>query len=74
MAPAGVSAIMEMQIPKSAQTAERMAEKITTALKFLNILMAEMAGNIISAVINREPTKRIAKTMTIAVTDAIKKL
>ena len=74
VAPAGVSAMMETQIPRSAHAAERIAEKITTDLKFLNILMAEMAGNIISAVINKEPTNRMAKTMTIAVTVAIKRL
>ena len=74
VAPAGVSARMEMQSPKSAHTTERTAEQITTDLKFLKSRIAESAGKIMSAVISRDPTRRMASTMTTAVTVAMSRL
>ena len=74
VAPTGVPATMEMQIPRKAQSAERIDAKITTDLNVVNSLMADTAGKITRAVMSKEPTKRMAKTITIAVTEAIKKL
>jgi|GEM_PF-3867308 len=65
---------MEMIIPEAAQITDRVAEKIITALKFLNILIADNAGKITNAEINKEPTKFMAKTIIIAITIAINKL
>ena len=74
VAPAGVSERMETQRPKNAQITENVPEQITTDLKFLNRRMAERAGKIISAVIKREPTSLMARTITTAVTVAMSKL
>lgn len=74
VAPVGVSARIETISPKTAQITDKIEEKITTARKFLNIRIAESAGNIISAVIKSEPTNRMESTITKAVTVAINKL
>ena len=74
VAPVGVSARMETHSPSVAHTTERMAEQSTTALKFLKRRIAESAGKITNAAIRSEPTSRIARTITTAVTDAINKL
>ena len=74
VAPAGVSSKMERQRPNAEQNTAMTEEEITTDLKLLNNRMDESAGKIISAVINKEPTNLIDKTMTTAVTVAIKRL
>ena len=74
VAPTGVPAIMEINIPITAHSVEIIAEEIVTSLKLLKILIALMAGNIMSAEIKREPTRFIARTITIAMTTAIRKL
>lgn len=71
MEPTGVPANMAIRIPIAVQNTENITEQITTALKLLNIRMADKAGNIISAVVKSEPTKFIAKTITSAVIIAI---
>ena len=74
VAPVGVSARMERHKPRTAQKTERIAEQTTTALKFLKSRIAESAGKMINAVISKDPTRRIARTITTAVTVAISKL
>ena len=63
-----------MSMPAIAQNTDSIAEQTVTAIKFLNILIAESAGKITKAEISREPTKFIASTMIIAVMTAISKL
>ena len=72
--PTGVPVIMEIISPKTAHTTENTAEKTVTFLKLRNILMAESAGNMISAEISKEPTRFMASTMITAMTTAIRKL
>lgn len=71
MDPTGVPANMDTRIPMAVQNMENTTEQRITALKLLNIRIADKAGNIISAVVKSEPTKFIAKTMTRAVTMAM---
>ena len=72
--PTGVLAIIEAKIPIAVQETDNRAEQIVTDLNDLKMRMALNAGKIISAEINNEPTKFIAKTMMTAVTTAINKL
>ena len=65
---------METIMPIPAQNTEIIAEQMTTLRKLLKILIADNAGKIINAEINKEPTKFIANTMTNAVITAISKL
>ena len=72
--PTGVLAIIEAKIPIAVQETDNRAEQIVTDLNDLKMRIALNAGKIISAEINNEPTKFIAKTMMTAVTTAINKL
>ena len=72
--PTGVLYNIETIIPINAHTTEIIIENITTPLKFLTSLMAESAGNIISAEMRSEPTRFIPRTMITAVITAIKRL
>ena len=72
--PTGVSSRIEQRMPKIAQKTDITAEKRMTDLKFLNSLMDERAGKIIRAEIKREPTRFMARTITIAMMTAIKRL
>ena len=72
--PTGVPASIETIMPKSEHTTESTAENTVTALKFLNILIAESAGNITSADMSSEPTRFIASTIITAIITAIRKL
>lgn len=74
VAPTGVENSIDRIIPVPAHITEITAEHIMTFLKFLNILIAESAGKIMSAEISREPTRFIAITIIIAVITAIIKL
>ncbi|KAF5040760.1 hypothetical protein DSECCO2_530030 [anaerobic digester metagenome] len=74
MEPTGVEARIDIIIPLPAAITEITAEHNMTALKFLNTLMADNAGKIISADISKEPTRFIASTMIIAVITAIMRL
>ena len=65
---------MERIIPDNAQITEIIAEQMITLRKLLNTRIAESAGKIINADINREPTKFIAKTIIKAVITAIRRL
>ena len=72
--PTGVETKIETNIPITAQITDKDAEKITTPLKFLIILIAESAGKIIRAEMRSEPTRFIPKTMITAIITAIKRL
>ena len=74
MGPTGVPQIMETKIPRSAQIADIIVENTVTDLNVLKTRIAERAGNIINAEIRREPTRFIARTITTAITIAIKRL
>ena len=74
VAPTGVEHNIESIIPVPAHNTDIIAEHIVTLRKLLNILIAESAGNIISADISSEPTRFIAITMIIAVIIAISRL
>ena len=72
--PTGVEARIETRIPVSEQTTEIMLAQIITPLKLLNSLIAERAGNTISAEIKRDPTRFMARTIITAVITAINRL
>lgn len=72
--PTGVPAKMDIRIPLNAQTTDKTAEQMVTALKFLNTRIAERAGKITSAEINSEPTRFIARTIMTATITAIRRL
>ena len=74
VAPIGVDARIEIIIPVSAHTTEKIAAQIDTPLKLLNILIAETAGKTIKAEVKSEPTRFIASTITVAITVAKIKL
>ena len=67
VAPTGVPAKIEITIPKKAHTIEIILEEIVTALKLLNILIDDNAGNTTKAETKSEPTKFIATTITTAI-------
>ena len=56
----------ETRIPIAAQVTDNTAAHIVTLRKFLKIHIAETAGKMTSAEINREPTRFIASTITTA--------
>ena len=66
--------MIAVKMPNNEQNADNTAEQTVTALKLLNIRIAESAGKIIKADINKEPTKFIASTMITATIIAIKRL
>lgn len=70
VAPTGVAKIMEINIPRIAQTTLMILEEITTALKLLNTLMLDIAGNTTSAAVSKEPTNLIDRAITIPITAA----
>ena len=72
--PTGVPYNMETNIPKSAQTTERIAEQIVTLLNVLNTRIADRAGKTINAEIKSEPTRFMARTIITELTQAIEKL
>lgn len=72
--PTGVLQRMEISIPRVAQTTERQAEQIVTALKLLSRRIAESAGKIMSAEISSDPTRFIEITMITAMMIAISRL
>ncbi len=65
---------IEITIPVNAQLTEIITEHKVTALKLLNTLIADRAGNITSAETNKEPTRFIARTIITATITAMKKL
>ena len=69
--PAGVSNTMEINKPTAEQHIEIIADQTVTDLKLLKIRIADKAGKIISAEINREPTRFMASTIIIAIIVAI---
>ena len=71
LAPTGVDAKMETNIPTTVPSTEITAEQIVTEQKLLNTRMADNAGNIINALTRRDPTSSIANTITSAVIMAI---
>ena len=66
VAPIGVDARIEIIIPVSAHTTEKIAAQIDTPLKLLNILIAETAGKTIKAEVKSEPTRFMERTMITA--------
>lgn len=72
--PTGVPATIEIRIPIKAHNTDNTTEQTVTLRKLLNILIAESAGKITSAEINKEPTRFIANTIITAVITAINKL
>ena len=72
--PTGVPSRIARRSPIDAQKSDIITEQTITLLKLLNTLIAESAGNIISADIRSEPTKFMANTMMTAITTAISRL
>ncbi len=72
--PTGVPAKIEKTMPKTAQKTEITLELSITALKLPNIRIDVRDGNTTSAVINNEPTRFMATTITAAIVTAIIKL
>ena len=72
--PTGVPQRKAIRIHKTAQITEITAELIITERKLLKSLIADRAGKIISAEISSAPTRFIARTITTAVTTAIRML
>ena len=71
--PTGVPLTIDISNPIIAETTDIILDAIVTDLKVLNILIAEITGNIIKADIRSEPTRFIASTITIAVIVATSK-
>ena len=72
--PTGVSVRIDMIIPNIAQKTDSIAEQIVTLKNVLKIRIADKAGKMINAEINKEPTKFIARTMITAMMTAITRL
>lgn len=72
--PTGVSKRIDERMPNIAQKTDITAEKRMTDLKFLKSRMDERAGKTIRAEIKREPTRFMARTITMAIITAIKRL
>ena len=72
--PTGVLYKTETRIPETAHITEITAELIITDKKLLKSLIAERAGKIIRAEISNAPTRFMARTITTAVTTAIRML
>ena len=74
VAPAGVSAMIEIMIPQEAHITDSTTEHIVTDLKLPKSLMADKAGNITSADMRSDPTRFIASTIMTAMIIAIIRL
>ena len=61
VAPTGVAAKSEINIPSTAHSTESAAEHIVTPKKLLQSRIAERAGKITNAEISNEPTKLRAR-------------
>ena len=72
--PTGVSKRIDERMPNIAKKTDITAEKRMTDLKFLKSRMDERAGKMIRAEIKREPTRFMARTITMAIITAIKRL
>ena len=72
--PTGVSKRIDERMPNIAQKTDITAEKRMTDLKFLKSRMDERDGKMIRAEIKREPTRFMARTITMAIITAIKRL
>ena len=72
--PTGASKRIDKRMPNIAQKTDITAEKRMTDLKFLKSRMDERAGKMIRAEIKREPTRFMARTITMAIITAIKRL
>lgn len=72
--PTGVSKRIDERMPNIAQKTDITAEKRMTDLKFLKSRMDESVGKMIRAEIKREPTRFMARTITMAIITAIKRL
>ena len=72
--PTGVSKRIDERMPNIAQKTDITAEKRMTDLKFLKSRKDERAGKMIRAEIKREPTRFMARTITMAIITAIKRL
>lgn len=72
--PTGVSKRIDERMPNIAQKTDITAEKRMTDLKVLKSRMDERAGKMIRAEIKREPTRFMARTITMAIITAIKRL
>lgn len=72
--PTGVSKRIDEMMPNIAQKTDITAEKRMTDLKVLKSRMDERAGKMIRAEIKREPTRFMARTITMAIITAIKRL
>ena len=72
--PTGVPASIETNIPIAAQVTAVTTEHIVTDLKVLSTRIADIAGKTTNAEINKAPTRFIARTITIAITEARIKL
>ena len=72
--PTGVSKRIDERMPNIAQKTDITAEKRMTDLKFLKSRMDERAGKMIRAEIKREPTRFMARTITMAIITAVKRL
>jgi len=74
VAPTGVSSRIDASMPNKAHITDRIADDSVTAKKLLNTRILDRAGKMISAETNREPTRFIAITITIAIIVAISML
>ena len=72
--PTDVPVRIETIIPQEAQNIDTITEHTVTEKKLWNIRIAVNAGKIISAEISSEPTRFIARTITVAMIPEIKKL
>ena len=70
VAPTGVSATIDINIPNIAQKTEKITDVIVTFLKLLKSDIADIAGKITRALIKSEPTSFIARTIMTAITTA----
>ena len=65
--PTGVLTKIETNNPINVHNTEIIAEHIVTFLKFVKIFIEDIAGNIISAVISKLPTRFIASTIIVPI-------
>ena len=68
--PTGVSVNIETRIPTSAPNTEKTHEATVTLLKLLKISIEDTDGKMMSAEIKSVPTRFIARTITVAMTEA----
>ena len=72
--PTGGPNKIAIKSPNVAHTTDNTTEQMVTDKKLLKIRIADNAGKITNAEINKEPTRFIANTMIIAIKIAIIKL